>query len=444
MAGTPDLYRLDAVGAAAAAFVGRKTQTGTLAGGVGALGAFAGVGTQSGTLAAGGTAVVAFAGGGGQSAPFAAAGAAVAAFAGGRTQAGTYALGGAGGGAFSGTGVQTGAWAATGAAVAAWGGYATTEGVGYLQATGGAAGAFAGAAEQRGTLAALALAGGGFVGMAAGTGPITIFVPYEDIPCAACCLTPDVLCFRVVGCNGTVHTGRLRRIPPTGPTDFRWDTCTGGGVRVILWCDYTTGLTSVIVSDGSGGGGPIAAKVPDRFCGGYHIAWSHPTDSMPVFRCGPGDNQTVSLVEITDVATGGCAACTDGGGGIEAKTITAEPGEPCPTVCSCCALVPCRQCLVLSINAPGCDFSGMAVVLESPDGGCTWEGTLQPDAQLPAPELNCTGEIAASATCTGGGWAITFGTPDLLGCGSVVTTRAQCDPLVQVLARLVCTGEEEE
>lgn len=284
----------------------------------------------------------------------------------------------------------------------------------------------------------------GFAPLAVNGEPITIFIPYEDIPCAACCLTPDVLCFRVIGCDGDESIGRLRRIPPTGPTDFRWDTCTAGSVRVLMNCDYTTGRTLVIVSDGRGGGGPLPIKVPDLFCGGYHISWSDPADSMPVFRCGPGDNQTVALVEITDVATGGCAACTDGGGGIEAKTITAEPGEPCPTVCSCCALVPCRQCLVLSINAPGCDFSGMAVVLESPDGGCTWEGTLQPDAQLPAPELNCTGEIAASATCTGGGWAITFGTPDLLGCGSVVTTRAQCDPLVQVLARLVCTGEEEE
>lgn len=443
MAGTPDLYKLQATGAADAAWVGRKTQTGTLAGGGAAPVAFAGVGSQTGTLAAAGAAVAAWAGGQRQAGALALGGAGAAAFAGGRTQTGTFALGGAGGGAFAGTGVQAGTWAATGTGVAAWGGFATAESVGHLQAAGGAAGAFAGGGVQRGTLAALAAAAPGFVGLAGGTGPITVFVPYSDIPCAACCLTPDVLCFRVVGCNGTVHTGRLRRIPPTSNTDFRWDTCTGGSVRVQLNCSYLTGMTSVIVSDGFGGGGPIAAKVPDRFCGGYHIAWSHPADSMPVFRCGPGDNQTVALVEITDVATGECAACLDGIGGIAAKTITAETGLPCPTVCSCCALVPCRQCLVLSIDAPGCDFSGMSVVLESPDGGCTWAGTLQPDTHLPSPELNCTGEIAASATCAGGGWAISFGTPDLLGCGTPTTTRAQCDPLVQVLARLVCTGEEE-
>lgn len=288
--------------------------------------------------------------------------------------------------------------------------------------------------------AAGAAASTGFSPLAVNGEPITVFIPYEDIPCAACCLTPDVLCFRVIGCNGDVSTGRLRRIPPTGPTDFRWDTCTAGSVRVQMNCDYTTGRTLVVISDGRGGGGPLPIKVPDLFCGGYHISWSHPADIMPVFRCGPGDNQTVALVEITDVLSASCPACTDGGGGAETKTIVFEEGLPCPTVCDCCGLVPCRQCLVLSIDAPGCDFSGMAVVLESFDGGCTWEGTLQPDTHLPSPEVNCTGTITASATCTGGGWSFTFGTTDLLGCGTIVTTRAQCDPLVQVLARLDCTG----
>lgn len=266
-------------------------------------------------------------------------------------------------------------------------------------------------------------------------GTKTILIPYSDLDCLVCCMIPDVLCYTAVICDEVI-TGRIRRRHDPGDAEYYWDSCTAG-VRVQMTCFPLTGEVEVIVSDG-GSGGPLPLKVPAVWCGGFEASWSDGTDDMPVWRCGYDDNRPIQSVVLTDVPTGECEACLDGQGGIEVKTFRVE-NVPCPTVCSCCNIVPCRRCLTLVLETPDCDWNGIPITLESPDGGCTWEGSVDPATHLPVSYPNCA-PITATATCTGGGWVISFTTADLVDCGADETVSQTCDPSLEVVARRACTG----
>jgi hypothetical protein len=196
----------------------------------------------------------------------------------------------------------------------------------------------------------------------------------------------------------------------------------------------------VVVADG-GSGGPLPVKVPDVWCGGFYVEWTYPADDMPVWRCGSDDNQPIARVTITDTGRQSCPACTDGGGGLEQKTIRFH-AEPCATVCSCCALVPCKQCLNLTVNAPHCDWDGITFALESPDrDSCVWTGSVDPASQPPpTPSYPNCGPLTATATCTDGGFLIAWGSVDLADCAGAVRQSQRCRPTFRAVFDDHCTG----
>lgn len=232
--------------------------------------------------------------------------------------------------------------------------------------------------------------------------PLTLLIPWTDIPCVACCLIPDELCYSITCCGQTTH-GRMRRDFAGGHFN-NWLPCAADGPgSLFLTCGGTDGTLTWLASACSGNG---TGTVP---LSGYTLCPFAVTIPGPVgtVQCGPGDVRQID--EITIGPVGSCPACDPYTGPYTislTKTVTTE-AHTCCKVCPCCGLVPGRDKLRITLEAFGCDFDGLAVELTALVNECVWHGTYDSDYD------NCP-LLDVTATCGGNGtWTVTIKTAAL-------------------------------